>query len=94
MTRDARKPQKDWKKIIQKLPKAQRALFDRICCGDDTRVKLPTANALLKKGLIRVIPQKCAIGKGMYLTVTRYDFTLPAHIAWCDLMSEKCEEEE
>lgn len=78
------------KREIERLPKAQRKAFDQICCGDDSGLHPRTLKALLDKDMIRAIEQRLP---GLPpLTITRYEFTLPYHIAWCELMSDKYEE--
>ncbi len=79
--------------IIHRLPKKQRAAFDRICIGDDTRIPPATAEALVRKGLVEaygeMLPAPAGKPAWLAMEITRYRFaSIPVHMAWCDACCE------
>lgn len=82
----------DWQKIIHLLTPAQRRAYDRICCGDDSRIARQTGEALVRKGLVRSFVE--TIGRDGFgaIKVYRYDFNIAPHIVWCEMMSREYEE--
>lgn len=80
-------PLADIKAVIRGLSKPQRAVFDRVCAGDDSCISKQMGERLTARGLVRLIKEDRGI-----VTVYRYAFaTIPVHMAWAEVCSEEHE---
>lgn len=76
------------KAIIRELPKVQRAMLDRLSCGDDIGVPARVAKALVARGLI-VPHQRSSRDRFGVMTWTVYEVPIVVHMAWAEVGSEE-----
>lgn len=71
---------------IKALPRTQRDAFGQICLGNDGGISPRTGDALVGKGLVKIIEQQDS--GPLPFKIRRYDVaSIAAHMAWCEWAS-------
>ena len=65
----------------QGCTKIQRAIFERLCCGDDRGIGAATATSLIKRGIVEQYEE---LLRGRFpVRIKRYRVPLEVHAQWC-----------